>query len=237
MDDSPIEAEVAIQPVVPLPGSRLSAPAPPPYVSPVRRMNVLRIALLATAAVSVVAGLAAVQRQRFAAEALRVGAVTPDRLDALAHRWAVIEFLVALSAIGAGLAWLAWFAQVYGNLSRLGARWTTVSRSMAVVCCAVPVLNLFMAPKLWFEAWRWSGPDSDARRPTVLLLAWPALGLITLVLVVLGERTTDRAMSYLDPVRSAAPLQILAAVALVVSVLVTLRLAELLTVRQEARGA
>ena len=234
MDEPPIEAEVAIQPVVPLPTSRFSAPTPPPYVSPVTRMNVLRIALLVTAAVSVMAGLAAVQRQRFATEALRVGAVTPDRLDALAHRWAVIEFLLAAAAIAAGLAWLAWFVQAYGNLQRLGARWTSMSRSTAVVCCAVPVLNLFMAPKLWLEAWRWSESDSGAKRPTALLLAWPAVGLITVLLGVLGERTTDRDMGYLDPVRSAAPLQILAAVALLGSVLITLRLAEVLTVRQEA---
>lgn len=240
MDDSPIE--VAVEPAASLPKTRYPAFTPRPYVSPVSRVKVLRIALIAVAVAAVLAGFAAVQRQQFASEALRLGAVTPDRLDALAHRWALVEFLVAVSVAGATAAWLAWFARVYGNLQPLGARLTAVSRSMAVVCCAVPVLNLVMAPRLWLEAWRSSESDSGSgdgaerridTRPTALLLAWPAIGLVAVVLAVLGERKTDRALDYLGPVRTAAPLQILAAAALLVAVPITLRLAEALTARQE----
>jgi hypothetical protein len=229
----------------------MTVPDPPPYLSPHSRETILRIALLALAAAAIVAALAAFERLRFAGEAIRIGAVTPDRLDRVASHWTVAEFLVAVTAVVAAVAWLAWFARVYGNLPALGARWTTVSRFNGVFCCALPVLNLFMAPKLWLETWRASEFDSEPGenagrriapgRPTVLLLAWPAIGLLTAVLAFLGQRKTDRALDYLAPVRSAAPLQILAAVGLLVSAVITLPLAQALTTRQEAcavrRGA
>ena len=219
----------------------------PPYRSPRSREKLLRIALLILAAAGAVAALAAFERLRFAGEAIRIGAVTPGRLDAVAGHWTVVEFLVGVTAVAAAVAWLAWFAGVYGNLPPLGAEWTTVSRFNGLLCCALPVLNLFMAPKLWLETWRAgefdSGPGDDAGRRRApgglraLLLAWPAIGLLTVVLAFLGQRKTDRALDFLDPVRSAAPLQILAAIGLVASAVITLRLAQALTTRQEACAA
>jgi hypothetical protein len=220
---------------------------PPPYLSPHSRERILRIALLALAGAAAVAAFAALERLRFAGEAIRIGAVTPDRLDRVASHWTIAELLVAIAAVVAAVAWLAWFARVYGNLPALGARWTTVSRFNGVFCCALPVLNLFMAPKLWLETWRASefdsGPGADAGRriapgrPTALLLACPTIGLLTVVLAFLGQRKTDRALDNLDPVLSAAPLQILAAIGLLASAVITLRLAQALTTRQEVCAA
>lgn len=135
--------------------------APPPvYVSPRGRERLLRISLLVTAGVAFIAALAALERYRFASAGLRLGAVTPDRFDALGHRRGVIDVLLVLAVAATAVLWLVWFARVYANLPALGADWTRLSVPSAVVSCAVPILNVFMVPLLVGEAW-----SKRSRRP------------------------------------------------------------------------
>jgi hypothetical protein len=65
--------------------------------------------------VSLLAALAALQRYRFASEGLRLGAVSPDRFDALGQRRGVVDLLLALAVAAAAVLWLVWFARVYAN--------------------------------------------------------------------------------------------------------------------------
>jgi hypothetical protein len=226
------------------PGTLWPGETPPVYISAQSRERLLRIALLITAGVGLLAALAAIERYRFASEGLRLGAVTPDRFDALGQRRGIIDLLLALAVAAAAVLWLTWFARVYANLRALGARWTRLSVPAAVVSCAVPVLNVFLAPRLVGEAWNGSdpqGPDQslpgDRRFPPPLVLIWVGVALLTLLVGGLAEKTAHRTLQQLGPVRSGAPLEALAALLVVVSALVTVRLAAALTSRQESRTA
>lgn len=217
---------------------------PPVYVSAQSRERLLRIALLIVAGVSLLAALAALQRYRFASEGLRLGAVTPDRFDALGHQRGVVDLLLALSVAAAAILWLFWFVRVYANLLALGAGWTSMSVPSAVVSSVLPFLNVFMVPRLLGEAWNASDPDGpdqtlpgDRRFPPLFVLIWVGVGLLTLLLGGLAERIAHRTLEQLGPVRSGAPIEAAAAVFILASALLTIRLAAGLTARQEARAA
>ena len=217
---------------------------PPPYVSAEPRERLLRIALLVIAGVSLLAALAALERYRFAAEGIRLGAVTADRFDALGQRRAILDVLLVLAAATGALLWLVWFARVYANLEALGASWTSVSVSSAVVCCVVPVLNLFMVPRLVGEAWNATDPgradgtyEAERRFPPPFVLLWAGVLILTLLVGGLAEKIAPRTLDQLGPVRAGAPIEAVAAVLIVTSALLTIRLTSTLTARQEARAA
>ena len=219
--------------------------SPPPYTSPRDRERILRIALMTVAAGAVLAALGALERYRFASEALRLGAVTPGREDAVSQHRTITEFVVVVTVLAAAGLWLRWFSQIYGNLPLLGASWPRLSRQAAVIWCAVPVINLFMAPRLIGETWHVSNPEGDARqfpedtkqwRPALAVI-WSVAGLLTFVAAVLTLKMSSRTVDQLDRVRSGALGEVGTAVLVVVSAMLTARLAAALTARQEARAA
>lgn len=214
-----------------------------PYVSPRSLARTLRIALFIVAAAGVLAALAALERYRFAADALSIGAVTPGREDVVSQHRTITDILLVASIGAAAISWLAWFARAYGNLQALGAAWTRLSKETAVFCCAVPVFNLFFAPWLVNEAWQTSDPDGGPRplpgegRPPALILVWPLVALAGIVTAVLGEKVSHRDLEYLGRVRSGSRLEILAALLLSTAALVTALVSDSLTARQAARAA
>ena len=220
-------------------------PQPPPYCSPRNREKQLGIALTMTAAAAAFTALAAVERYRLASEALRLGAVSPAREDAVAQHRTIAYIVVALVGLAAAALWLRWFSQVYGNLPSLGATRTRLSHSSAVVCCALPVINLYMAPRLIAEAWHASDPGGDRRRyledakswPPGLGALWSPVGLLTLVAAIFAEKISPPALDYLESARSGSLVEVGAATLAVATVLLTARLAAALTARQEARAA
>lgn len=215
----------------------------PAFVSARSRERLLRIALLLTVGVALLAALAALERYRFATAGLRLGAVTPDRFDALGRRRSIVDLLLVLAVAAVAVLWLAWFARIYANLQALGANWIRLSVPSALVSCALPVLNLFMVPLLVGEAWSASDPDGpdrslpgDRRRPPPLVLLWVGVLILTLVVVGLAEKVAHRTLEQLGPVRSGAPLEALGALLVVAAALLTARLASILTSRQEERA-
>jgi len=216
----------------------------PVYISAKSRERLLRIALLITAGVAFLAALAAIERYRFANEGLRLGAVTPDRYDALGQRRGIVDLLLVSAVAAAAVLWLSWFARIYSNLRALGASWTRFSVPAAVMSCAVPVLNVFFAPRLLGEAWNGSDPQSpdhslpdDRRFPPPIVLIWVGVALLTVLVGGIAEKIAHRTLQQLGPVRSGAPLEAVAAAFLVVAALVTVRLTAALTSLQEARAA
>ena len=227
-----------------LPQKRYPASTTPPYASPRAREKALRIALFTTAVAGVLVALAALERYRFATEGLRLGAVTSDRFDALGHRRGIAEVFLVLTGAAAGVTWLLWFGRIYGNLQALGAHWTRLSIRTALICCALPGINLVVAPWLTAEAWRGSdpaGPDrhppGTRRLPPLAVTVWTVVLLLTLLIGVVAEKVAHRTLEQLGPVRSGAPFEAFAAVLVAGSALLTIWLASSLTARQEARAA
>ena len=226
------------------PGRLWPGEAAPVYVSAQSRERLLRIALLITAGVALLAALAALERYRFASEGIRLGAVTPDRFDALGDRRSAIDLLLVLAVTGTTVVWLAWFARVYANLRALGATWTRLSVPSALMSCALPVLNVFLVPLLVGEAWSASdpnGPDrslpGDRRFPPPLVSIWMGVVLLTLLVGAVAEKVAHRTLEQLGPVRSGAPLEALAALLAVIAALLTARIASTLTSRQDERAS
>jgi hypothetical protein len=220
------------------------APQPAPYASPRNRERQLRIALMMAGAAAVLTALAALERYRFTSEALRLGAVSPAREDAVAQHRTITYFVIAVIGLAAATLWLRWFSQVYGNLPSLGAAETRLSPSTAVVCCVLPFLNLIMAPRSIAEAWHVSDPEGDRRRyaedakgwPSGLAAIWSPVGLLTLVAAAFGLKMSPPGLDHLERVRSGSLIEVGAAVLLVMTVLLTARLAADLTARQELRA-
>jgi hypothetical protein len=227
------------------PSAPSPAATPPPYASPRNRERLLRTALRMTAAAAALTALAALERYAFASEALRLGAVSPARENALSQHRTVTDIVVVVTVLAAAILWLLWFSQIYGNLLSLGATWTRLSRRTAVMCCAVPVINLYLAPWLIAEVWHVSDPEGDRRQYPEdtkrwrlgLAVIWSLAGVLTLVAAVLGQKMSSRTLDHLERVRSGSLVQVGAAVLVVMSALLTARLAAALTARQEARAA
>ncbi|HEV3362948.1 MAG TPA: DUF4328 domain-containing protein, partial [Acidimicrobiia bacterium] len=147
--------------------------------------------------------------------------------------------------LAAAILWLWWFSQVYANLPSLGATRTRFTRAGAVVWCAVPVINLFMAPVLFAESWHASDPQGDRQRyledakrwPRGLAAIWAPLVLLTLVAVAFGLKMSPPGLDHLERVRSGSLVEVGAAALAAMTVLLTARLADALTTRQEARAA
>jgi hypothetical protein len=166
--------------------------------TPQGRERLLRIALLVTVGVSLLAALAALERYRFASEGLQLGAVSPERFDALGHRRGIVDLLLALTVAASAVIWLAWLARVYANRRAVGASWGV---------------------------------------PPLLVWAWVGVVLLTLLVGGMAEKVAHRTLQQLGPVRSGAPLEVVAAVLVGVSALLTARLAAALTSRQETSAA
>jgi len=100
-----------------------------------------------------------------------------------------------------------------------------------------------MVPLLVGEAWSASDPDGpeqtlpgDRRFPPPLVLVWVGVVLLTPLVAGLAEKVARRTLEQLDPVRSGAPIEALAALLVVIAALLTTRVASTLTSRQEARA-
>jgi hypothetical protein len=217
----------------------------PPYASSRNRERQLQIALTMAYGSTALTALAAFERYRFASEAIRIGAVSPTREDAVLQHRTISYILAGLIALAAVILWLRWFSQAYGNLPSLGATRMRLSPSSAVVFCALPVINLFIAPRLIAEAWHVSDPEGDRRRyledakswPSGLAAIWSPLGLLTIVAAALGQKISPPALDHLQSVRSGALIEVGSAGLAVATVILTGRLAATLTARQEARAA
>lgn len=248
MDESPVRPATtqtsAPRSAFPAAENYRGFPEPGRYVSARRRADTLRVAHIAMTAASVIAALAALERFSFAVQTLRLGAFAPGRFDAVSRDRSIADVLFVLAAAATIVAWLAWFARVYRNIRPLGAAWTRVSPPLAVVSCAVPLLNLFMAPWLCAEVWRTSDPGAgehphreDAGSPPLLLVVWPVVGVLALVAAVVGLKVSHHSMAQLRPVRSGSPFEFAGAVLAVPALAITARLTTMITARQDDRAA
>lgn len=128
--------------------------------------------------------------------------VTPAQVQANDTREAIVQLIVFVNLIAAGIVFLVWTYGAYKNLRALGANPDT-SPGWAVGYFFIPIVNLFRPFQVFQEMWRESDPETVSAggiRPmhafiedsskSLLIIVWWGLWLLSNIipLVALGYR-------------------------------------------------
>lgn len=139
------------------------------------------IALVATMLSDVVAAVFEVIHYGILADLDRGEDLSFETVDNSDIRLGVAYGAQALTYLGAGIAFLAWFHRAYRNLPRLGAWPLRFDYGWAVGGWLIPVFNWFRPKQLVNDVWRGSEPVPGPKRlednpgvPTILHVWWAA---------------------------------------------------------------
>ncbi|HJQ25613.1 MAG TPA: DUF4328 domain-containing protein [Blastocatellia bacterium] len=132
----------------------------------------------------------------------RLGDVTPAQVQANDVREAIVQLIVFVNLVAAGIVFLVWTYAAYKNLRALGANPDT-SPGWAVGYFFIPIANLFRPFQVFQEMWRESDPETVAAgggRPmhafiedsskSLLIIVWWGLWLLSNIipLIAVGYR-------------------------------------------------
>lgn len=137
------------------------------------------IALVATMLSDVVAAVFEVIHYGILADLDRGEDLSFETVDNSDVRLGIAYGAQALTYLGAGIAFLAWFHRAYRNLPRLGAWPLRFDYGWAVGAWLIPVFNWLRPKQLVNDVWRGSEPVAGPKRlehnprvPTVLHVWW-----------------------------------------------------------------